>query len=110
MTDASRSNPHGGPSSEPSASARPAGEDAPLATMAGRNNGRAGGALLRAVGRWWPALLGLTGIVSLIDIEPWQPSDPTTVILPGLAVAYLVLGAVRRQLRRPGVLRLEIVG
>jgi hypothetical protein len=82
MTDASRSNPH-------------------LS---------AGGAVIRALRRWWPALLGLTSVALLIDIQPWRPSNPTTVILPGLAVAYLLLGAIRRQFRRPGVLRLEIVG
>jgi hypothetical protein len=61
--------------------------------------------------RWWPALIGLAaGIVGLLTIEPWTPMDPPTLLLPGLAIAYLVFGAVRGHLRRPGVLRLEIVG
>jgi len=65
----------------------------------------------RLAARWWPALAGLPlSIVLLVQLEPWRPSNPTTAILPGLAVAYLVFGAVRRQFRRPGVLRLEIVG
>lgn len=66
---------------------------------------------LRVAGRWWPALLGTAvGVVGLLDIQPWRPSEPTTVLLPGLAAAYLVFGAVRRQLGRPGVLRLELAG
>lgn len=69
-----------------------------------------GPGLRHVVGRWWPALVGLVGVVSLIDIKPWKPSDPTAAILPGLAVAYLVFGAARRQLGRPGVLRLQILG
>ncbi len=61
--------------------------------------------------RWWPASVGLAiGVLGLLDIEPWEPSEPTTPLLPGLAVAYLVLGAVRGQLRRPGVLGLQVIG
>jgi hypothetical protein len=61
--------------------------------------------------RWWPALVGLAaGVAGLLDVEPWHRADPPTLILPGLAIAYLVFGAVRGQFRRPGVLRLEIVG
>jgi hypothetical protein len=61
--------------------------------------------------RWWPPLLGLAlGTLNLLDIGPWEPSEPTTPILPGLAIAYLVFGAVRGTLRRPGVLGLEVVG
>jgi hypothetical protein len=61
--------------------------------------------------RWWPALVGVAvGVINLVGLEPWRPSDPTTVVLPGLAIAYLVFGAVRRQLRRPGILRLQLVG
>ncbi|WP_162908176.1 hypothetical protein [Allorhizocola rhizosphaerae] len=66
---------------------------------------------LRVLGRWWPALLGvLIGVAGLLTVEPWRPSEPTTAILPMLAVAYLVFGAARKQLRRPGVLRLELLG
>ncbi|OZM79949.1 hypothetical protein CFP66_23405 [Pseudonocardia sp. MH-G8] len=54
-------------------------------------------------------LAGLSAILLLIDLEPWRPADVTTFLIPGLAIAYLVFGA-RGQLRRPGVLRLEIVG
>jgi len=73
------------------------------------NGARAG--LLRVLGRWWPTLLGaLIGVVGLLDVQPWRPSEPTTALLPGLAMAYLVWGLVRKQLRRPGVLRLEILG
>lgn len=61
--------------------------------------------------RWWPAIVGLTiGVASLADIQPWRPAEPTTALLVGLAVAYLVFGAVRHQFHRPGVLRLQIVG
>jgi small basic protein len=67
--------------------------------------------LLNLAARWWPALAGLAlGILVLIDADPWQPSEPTTVLLPVLAIAYLVFGAVRGQLRRQGVLRLQMVG
>ncbi|MHA6632075.1 hypothetical protein ACU61A_42160 [Pseudonocardia sichuanensis] len=65
---------------------------------------------LRLLSRWWPALVGLSAILLLIDLEPWRPADVTTFLIPGLAIAYLVFGAARGQLRRPGVLRLEIVG
>jgi hypothetical protein len=67
--------------------------------------------LLHLAARWWPALAGLPlSVALLVDLEPWRPSKPTTAILPCLAIAYLVFGAVRRQFRRPGVLRLQIVG
>lgn len=65
---------------------------------------------VRVVVRWWPALVGLSGVVLLVDVGPWRPMDPTTVLLPALAIAYLVFGAVRGRLRRPGVLRLQLVG
>lgn len=66
---------------------------------------------LRVLARWWPALIGVAaGIVSLLTVEPWTRTDPPTMLLPGLAIAYLVFGAVRGRLRRPGVLRLELVG
>lgn len=61
--------------------------------------------------RWWPALVGLAlGVLGVLDIKPWRPSEPTTAMLVGLPVAYLVFGAVRGQLRRPGVLRMQVVG
>ena len=67
--------------------------------------------MVHLAGRWWPALAGLPlGVALLVTLQPWRPSDPTTAILPCLAIAYLVFGAVRRQFRRPGVLRLEIAG
>jgi hypothetical protein len=67
--------------------------------------------LVRVLARWWPALIGVAGgVVSLLTVEPWTRTDPPTLLLPGLAIAYLVFGAVRGHLRRPGVLRLEIVG
>ena len=68
-------------------------------------------ALAHVVLRWWPALVGLTiGTLGLLDIQPWRPSEPTTVLLVGLPVAYLAFGAARGRLRRPGVLRLQLVG
>jgi hypothetical protein len=108
MTDAPKLGPSSSHPGEPAASlggaaVRP-GEEAEI-TATGARSG-----LLRMAGRWWPALAGLTGVAGLINLQPWRPSDPTTVILPGLAVAYLLFGAVRRQLGRPGILRLEIVG
>ena len=61
--------------------------------------------------RWWPALVGVAvGVVGLLDLQPWTRTDPTTLLLPGLAIAYLVLGAARGRLRGPGVLRLQLVG
>lgn len=66
---------------------------------------------LRPVRRWWPGLAGLAlGIAGLLDIQPWSPSDRTTWILPVFALAYLIFGAARGQLRRPGVLTLETAG
>lgn len=61
--------------------------------------------------RWWPALAGLAiGVVGLLDLQPWRRSDPPTWMPIGLALAYVVFGAVRGQLHRPGVLRLELAG
>ncbi|MGH2393714.1 MAG: hypothetical protein ACRDGH_09515 [Candidatus Limnocylindria bacterium] len=66
---------------------------------------------LRPLRRWWPGLAGLAlGVVGLLDIQPWAPSDRTTWILPIFALPYLVFGAVRGQLRRPGVLALQTAG
>lgn len=66
---------------------------------------------LGLLARWWPALAGVAlGVSSLLALEPWSRSDPPTWLLPGLAIAYLALGAARGRLRRPGVLRLQLVG
>lgn len=66
---------------------------------------------LGLLARWWPALIGVAGgVISLLTIAPWHRADPPTLLLPGLAIAYLVFGAVRGQFRRPGVLKLEIIG
>lgn len=44
--------------------------------------------------RWWPALAGLPlGIVLLVDLELWRLSEPAMVVLPLLALVYLLLGA-----------------
>jgi hypothetical protein len=109
MTETSRSEASMSDPSEPAASpgaetVHPAGEMEAAATDAESG-------LLHLAVRWWPALAGLAlGLALLIDIEPWRPTEPTTVLLPGLAIAYLVFGAVRGQLRRRGVLRLQTVG
>lgn len=66
---------------------------------------------LRIVRRWWPAFAALgLGIVGLLHVEPWTPADPTTWLLPVLALVYLIFGAARGRLRRPGVLVLQIAG
>ncbi|MGH3999554.1 MAG: hypothetical protein ACRDTJ_19090, partial [Pseudonocardiaceae bacterium] len=67
--------------------------------------------LLRAVRRWWPATAALAfGIATHLDIQPWTPSDTTTLVLPVLALVYLIFGAARGHLRRPGVLPLQTAG
>jgi hypothetical protein len=67
--------------------------------------------LMGLLARWWPALVGLAiGVVGLLDLEPWRRTDPPTWMPVGLAMAYLVFGVLRGQLRRPGVLRLELAG
>jgi hypothetical protein len=77
-----------------------------LEGVAGAPRGR-----LALLGRWWPALLGLAiGVVGLVDLQPWSRTDPPTWMPIGLAMAYLVFGALRGQLHRPGVLRLEVAG
>lgn len=61
--------------------------------------------------RWWPALLGLAiGVLGLLELQPWRRDDPPTWMPIGLALAYLIFGAVRGQLHRPGVLRTELAG
>lgn len=109
MADTPASNPAIGSRPSPAPSAGVGGAHADDdALVAGTDTGSG---LRYATARWWPALAGLPlGIALLVGLEPWRPSDPTTMILPGLAIAYLVFGLARRQLHRPGILRLEIVG
>ena len=77
----------------------------------GDADGSAGSGPLGLVARWWPALLGLAvGVLGLLDLQPWTRTDPSTLLLPGLAIAYLGFGAARGRLRDPGVLRLQLVG
>jgi hypothetical protein len=85
------------------------GSDPFLGDVGGRAAAKSG--RLGVLTRWWPALVGVAaGVVILLTVEPWTRADLPNLILPGLAIAYLVFGAVRGQFRRPGVLRLEIVG
>jgi hypothetical protein len=80
-------------------------------SLLGDADSSAGSGPLRLLARWWPALVGLAaGIASLLTVEPWTRTDPPTLLLPGLAIAYLAFGAARGQFRRPGVLRLQVVG
>ncbi|MGH3908003.1 MAG: hypothetical protein ACRDTE_28065 [Pseudonocardiaceae bacterium] len=66
---------------------------------------------LRIVRRWWPAFAGLAlGIDSLLDVQPWTPTEATTWLLPVIALAYLIFGAARGRLRRPRVLTLQTGG
>lgn len=66
---------------------------------------------LRGMLRWSPLGAGLAlGVASLLDIQPWTPTGVTTWLLPGLALAYLIFGAARGTLRRPGVARLQTAG
>ncbi|MGH3768765.1 MAG: hypothetical protein ACRDS0_26400 [Pseudonocardiaceae bacterium] len=58
--------------------------------------------------RWWPIGAGLAlGVAVLLDVQPWAPAGITTWWLPVLALIYLIFGAARGQLGRPGVLRLQ---
>lgn len=66
---------------------------------------------LRVARRWWPGLAALAlGVAGLLDIQPWTPTDPTTWLLPVLALVYLIFGAARGRFRRPGVAALQTVG
>jgi hypothetical protein len=66
---------------------------------------------LRGVLRWLPLGAGLAlGVAAILDVEPWTPFDITTWLLPVLALIYLIFGAARGKLRRPGVLRLQTAG
>jgi hypothetical protein len=69
-----------------------------------RATGLLRGVLLRPA-VWLGVALGVIGFADLGPFEPW-----TTWILPLLALGYLVFGAARGQLRRPGVLRLQTIG
>jgi hypothetical protein len=64
-------------------------------------------ALLRRPAGWLGVALGVIGFA---DLGPFEPSAAPTWILPLLALSYLVFGAARGQLRRPGVLRLQAIG
>jgi hypothetical protein len=65
------------------------------------------GVLLRRPAIWLGFVLGGVG---LADLGPFEPSSPATWLLPVLALAYLVFGALRGVLRRPGVLRRQLAG
>jgi hypothetical protein len=66
---------------------------------------------VRAMLRRPPVWLGVAvGGFGLADVGPFEPSGPTTWVLPLLALGYLVFGAFRGALRRPGVLRLQLAG
>lgn len=105
MTDAPGTNPSTGGPPAATASAGTASVAAD-AEVTGTGHG-----VIQLLRRWWPPLLGLAlGPVALLDIEPWEASDPTTAILPCLAIAYLVFGVLRGQFRRPGTLTLEVAG
>jgi hypothetical protein len=76
-----------------------------------RGIGRSGAAPLRGVLRRPAVWLGVAlGIFGFADLGPFEPSAAPTWILPLLALSYLVFGAARGQLRRPGVLRLQAIG
>lgn len=66
---------------------------------------------LHGVLRWWPVGAGLAlGVAAILDTELWTPSDITTWLLPVLALIYLIFGAARGKLRKPGVARLQTAG
>jgi hypothetical protein len=65
-------------------------------------------ATLHHTKKHWPVALGLT--IGLAALDPVAPSGFTMYFLPMLAGIYLVFGAARGHLRRPGVLSLQLVG
>jgi hypothetical protein len=72
---------------------------------------RSGAAMLRGVLVRPAVWLGVTlGVLGFADLGSFEPSAAPTWILPLLALSYLVFGAARGQLRRPGVLGLQTVG
>jgi hypothetical protein len=76
-----------------------------------RGIGRPGGAPLRGVLLRPAVWLGVAfGVLGFVDLGPFESSAAPTWILPLLALSYLVFGAARGQLRRPGVLRLQAIG
>ncbi len=76
-----------------------------------RGMGRSGAAMLRGVLVRPAVWLGVAlGVLGFADLGSFEPSAAPTWILPLLALSYLVFGAARGQLRRPGVLGLQTVG
>jgi hypothetical protein len=76
-----------------------------------RGLGRSGAAMLRGVLVRPAVWLGVAlGVLGFADLGSFEPSAAPTWILPLLALSYLVFGAARGQLRRPGVLRMQTVG
>ena len=70
-----------------------------------RGMGRSGAAMLRGVLVRPAVWLGVAlGVLGFADLGSFEPSAAPTWILPLLALSYLVFGAARGQLRRPGVL------
>ncbi len=59
----------------------------------------------------WPTWLGIApAAFCLVVIRQWLPPDFWAWLLVPVALVYLVFGAVRKQLRSPGLLALETVG
>ncbi|MFF5205924.1 hypothetical protein [Streptosporangium sp. NPDC000396] len=65
-----------------------------------------GGPVARALAARWPTWLALLMTITLWT-EPMVPPPPLLLVLP---VAYLVIGVLRRTLRGPGVLALQLAG
>ncbi|MFC7330669.1 hypothetical protein [Marinactinospora rubrisoli] len=90
--------PETAPGDSPAARAR----KAPRATT------RASG-VLAAIGHRWPTGLGIAlAVATFVDGVP--PSTSLAGILVAMPVCYLVFGALRGELRRPGVLALQTAG
>ena len=76
-----------------------------------RGMGRWGEAMLRGVLVRPAVWLGIAlGVLGFADLGSFEPSAAPTWILPLVALSYLVFGAARGGLRRPGVLGLQTVG